>query len=850
MNDLKFAFRQLLKNPGFTVVFMSLASNAATVGNERDLTDGSNSRTSTEKIALPPEVRQQLETQKAGLRAIYLEFTTTNRGTLPNWNYDVAPAYSAAFEGNHFYRQEQIPRDEGYDNEVAFDGQTIWRLQRLRVTKYPLADAPELLPSKFVQWPYLEAAGIYAPGFGIEVGRFSALEPLVLHYLDQSDPIKVERVGVNLRVTFQVEDELARLQAVQMRRPSKDSSRSRNPDRRNSVKPTRKVVFLLDPKHGYGAAEREEWNTAGQRTCHIQSEDWKNYESAGIWLPSRCIAFYYARPRLFLDDFSKEPVHIVTNELTRVEFGPKNIPFTFVQTDQPKPGSHIFDRTTPDGSLANAPQVAAQEKVDLATIERIKTEVMQNSQVMDIVGWLTDVYGPRLTGSPNTKAASDWALATMRSWGLSNIHLEPWGPFDRGWMNEQFTFRAVAPRPFIINAVPSVWSPGTKGRVTGSAIRLDVHSFADLQRLAGKLKKAFLLMETARPTPAHFKPEAQRLTDARLDAMAAAQPSSRQVQEVTEMRYNYVIMEDPAARRWLVNEGVCALLFTAPGDGGTIQLAGRGTEGARKKNTPAELPLLKVSAESYGRIVRILEKNIPVTLELEMQNTFYNDPDVFNIIAEIPGTDQKLKDEVVMIGAHFDSWTFGTGATDNAAGSAMVMEAMRILKELNLQPRRTIRIALWTGEEQGALGSNAYIQQHLRDSVLPSQANRSATKSERDSFSVYFNLDGGTGKIRGILNVRNAGVRTIFDAWMRPFKEMGMKTVSSWDIGGGDQTAFESVGLPTFGFIQDPIEYETRTHHTSADVYERIQPEDLQFNTAVLASFAWQAAQRDEKMPR
>src|SRR5207247_453571 len=237
-------------------------------------------------------------------------------------------------------------------------------------------------------------------------------------------------------------------------------------------------------------------------------------------------------------------------------------------------------------------------------------------------------------------------------------------------------------------------------------------------------------------------------------------------------------------------------------DGGTIFIWGRGGAVSWKKNDPDQLPWVKVGAEPYGRIVRILEKNSPVTLELDMQNTFYDDPNVFNIIAEIPGTDPELKDEVVMIGAHFDSWTLGTGATDNAAGSAMVMEAMRILKALNLQPRRTIRIALWTGEEQGALGSNAYIQQHLRDSILPSQANRSATKSERDSFSVYFNLDGGTGKIRGILNVRNAGVRTIFDAWMRPFKEMGMKTVSSWDIGGGDQTAFESVGLPSFGFIQ------------------------------------------------
>jgi Zn-dependent M28 family amino/carboxypeptidase len=258
------------------------------------------------------------------------------------------------------------------------------------------------------------------------------------------------------------------------------------------------------------------------------------------------------------------------------------------------------------------------------------------------------------------------------------------------------------------------------------------------------------------------------------------------------------------------------------------------------------MPWVIVGAESYGRVVRILEKNIPISLELDMQNTFYDQPDVFNIIAEIPGTDPKLKDEVVMLGAHLDSWTFGTGATDNAAGSAMLMEAMRILKALNVQPRRTIRIALWTGEEQGALGSKAYVAQHFRDG----KGESSTTKPEHETFSVYFNLDGGTGKIRGIFELGATAPGPIFDAWMVPFKEMGMRTVSPWDVGGGDDLSFKQVGLPSFGFIQDPIEYESRTHHSSADVFERIQPDDLRFNTAVLASFAWQAAQRDEKLPR
>ena len=523
---------------------------------------------------------------------------------------------------------------------------------------------------------------------------------------------------------------------------------------------------------------------------------------------------------------------------------------------QPSLLSRFLTRAAGAGFLGCALALVGQEKVDVDTIERIKTEVEEHSQVMDTASWLTDVYGPRLTGSPLTKAAGDWAVARMRSWGLSNVHLESWGPgrsvlggegwgpLDRGWTSERLVFRAVTPYPFIINAVPSVWSPGTKGRVTGPAIRFEVHSFADLQQFAGKLTNAFLLMDSSRPTPAHFEPQARRLIDADLETLAAGQPLPRKAVEILERRYN--ASEDPGARRWLVKEGVAALLFTAPGDGGTIVMGGPGGAASRKKNEPDPLPMVKVGAESYGRIARILEKNLAATLELDMQNTFYDEPHRFNVIAEIPGTDPKLKDEVVMIGAHLDSWTFGTGATDNAAGSAVMMEAMRILKSLNLQPRRTIRIALWTGEELGGLGSSAYVRQHFRDSG----EDTSTPKPEYESFSVYFNLDGGTGKIRGIGTRGNSALGPIFGAWMEPFNDFGMKTLTPRGPGGSDHMVFEMVGLPAFGFVQDPIEYNTRTHHTSADVYERLQPDDLKFNAAVLASFAWQAAQRDEKMLR
>ena len=807
-------------------------------------------------IGLPPDLRQHLVKQKAALRNIYLEFTETDRGTLTNWGYDVAPAYAAYFAGSHFYWH--IVPGVGYEldeREVAFDGQTIWERGANPINmKCSLADAPALLSSRLVQWPYLDSAGFYAPQYLSEVAHFTSLEPLALHYLDHGEPIQVEAVGENLRLTFQVEDELAHVQktALEEQRSSLHATtppKERHPElgevsKPNDLKPTRTVVLLLDPQHGYGIAEREEWNAAGQRIGRLVSKDWKFYESPGIWLPNRCVASYYARPRIYVTEFSELPVHFVTNELKRVEFGEKNLPFAF---DPPKSGQGIFHRTTPDAPPSASPTLDSREKVDFATVERIQTEVLRHSQVMDLESWLTDVFGPRLTGSPNTQAAADWAVETMRSWGLNNVHLEPWGPYERGWTTEYFDFRAVTPRPFLINAVPSVWSPSTRGRVIGPAIRIDVHSFTDLRRYAGKLRGAFLLLDPARPTPAHFKPQAERLSDTRLADLTTAEPPPRlESNEVEELRYTDKIMEDPEARRWLVDEGVSAVLFTSSGDGGTIFMEGSGSAGWRNKNEPSQLPMVKVSAESYGRIARILEKNIPMTLELEMRNTFYDNPKMFNIIAEIPGTDPKLKDEVVMLGAHLDSWTFGTGATDNGAGSALVMETMRILKALNLQPRRTIRQALWTGEEQGALGSAAYVAQHYRDG----KGNPSTAKPEYANFSIYFNLDSGCGKIRGIYELGHTTPGPIFAAWMEPFKEMGMNTVSPRNVGGGDDLSFLKAGLPSFGFIQDPIEYGSRTCHTSADVYERIQPEDLQFNTAVLASFAWQAAQRDEKFPR
>lgn len=521
--------------------------------------------------------------------------------------------------------------------------------------------------------------------------------------------------------------------------------------------------------------------------------------------------------------------------------------------------------------------LAAQEKVDVATIERIKAEEMNNSKVMEIMSWLSDVYGPRLTWSPNAMKARDWAMGQMKSWGLSNVHEETWNtPVGLGWENEHFAMNAVAPVPFIVQAVPQAWSGSTSGTVTGPAMMISAGCTDELKaKYAGKLKNAFVMTTppASRPVGA-FAPTATRLTDSALVAMqnatlppagggrggppgggrggAAAAPPQSPVCAAQAQRESAagrggrggVSVADTSLLRWMTSQGVGAIMLAdASHVGGDI-----GTNnGASRANGVARVPTVHVSQESYGRIARMVGLNVPVTLSLNMQNKFYPaNTASFNIIGEIPGTDPALKDEVVMIGAHFDSWHSGTGATDNGAGSGVMLEAMRLLKTLNVSPRRTIRIGLWTGEEQGLYGSAAYVKQHYgyRDSTgfhtLPEQA----------KFAAYFNVDNGSGKIRGIYTQGIEAERPIFDAWMGPFKDLGMKTTTISNTGGTDHLSYIGVGLPGFQFIQDPLDYGNVTHHTNQDVYERLQPDDMKFNSAVVAAFAWQAAQRDEKLPR
>jgi carboxypeptidase Q len=544
-------------------------------------------------------------------------------------------------------------------------------------------------------------------------------------------------------------------------------------------------------------------------------------------------------------------------------------------------------------TLAPALSASAQEKVDVATIEKIKSEETNKSQVMDIMSWLSDVYGPRLTWSPNVKKAGTWAMGQMKSWGLANVHEEAWTvPNGLGWENERFSFMATSPVPFIISSVPQAWSASTLGAVSGPAVLIQAACSDELKaNYAGKLHGAFILPAAALSRPVNnFAPVATRYTDSALAAIAvppdttggrggrggrgggAPPPALSDIckSQVTRDSLAAVAAAAAAGRagggggggggrgggrgglsvadtsvlRWLTRQGVAGILLAdAAHTGGDI-----GTNnGASRLKGVAQVPTVHVAQETYGRLARMLEKKVPVTLELNMRNKFFpRDTSSFNVIGEIPGTDPALKDEIVMIGAHFDSWHSGTGATDNGAGSGVMLEAMRLLKTLGLQPRRTIRIALWTGEEQGLYGSREYTRAHFGAAdTLGFHAT-----PEQKKLAAYFNVDNGSGKIRGVYLQSIEAERSIFDAWMGPFKDEGMKTLTIRNTGGTDHLSFIAVGLPGFQFIQDPLDYGNFTHHTNQDVYERLQPDDMKFNATVVASFAWQAAQRDEKLPR
>jgi len=502
--------------------------------------------------------------------------------------------------------------------------------------------------------------------------------------------------------------------------------------------------------------------------------------------------------------------------------------------------------------------LSAEEPVDLGMINRIRDEGFHHSQVMDTAFHLTDVLGPRLTGSPELKAANDWTRKQFESWGLVNAHLEGY-PFGRGWSYSAVQVRMMAPRTVPLLALPKAWAPGTNGPARGEVMRADVKSEKDFDRYRGKIAGKILLIDDAAKFEEPDTPAFRRQSAADLEKAGAFRVPNGEGRDERRRRGIERLKLRKALNEFLEKEKVVATLEPSGLTNGIIRVSSGGSY------TPGEsvgVPALVMAAEHYNEVSRLVEDGEKVQIEVDVAARFHdNDPQAYNTVAEIAGTDKK--DEIVMAGAHLDSWHAGTGATDNGAGCVVVMEAARILKALGVKPRRTIRFALWTGEEEGLIGSRMYVKQHfatrpenkdpkqqdlpefLRTETWPIQL-----KPEHAKLAAYFNLDNGTGKVRGIYAEENAAVQPIFAAWIAPFADLGVTALSPNPTGGTDHQSFDRMGLPGFQFIQDPMDYESRTHHTNLDTYDHLQRDDLMQASVVMASFLYNAAMRPEPLPR
>jgi hypothetical protein len=516
-----------------------------------------------------------------------------------------------------------------------------------------------------------------------------------------------------------------------------------------------------------------------------------------------------------------------------------------------------------------APSAPAQEKLDWAALGRIRDEGFRRSQVMETAAQLTDVHGPRLTGSPRYKEAADWALQQLETWGLANAHLETW-PFGRGWSFERCTAQVVSPMPFPLVALPKAWTAGTNGPVRGKVMRVKVDSEADVEALKGKI--AGLALWVGEPRELKGPEDGgvfKRYTEKQLDDMEQYQvPGPRGGRGPMGPGDREAFLKRRRLQRALdklyESEKPLAVFEPSERDADVLRLGGGGS---RKVGDPQAVPQLVVAAEEWNRVARLLDRKMEVEVEIDVKAAFHEqDTNGYNVVADLPGTDKK--GELVMVGAHLDSWHPGTGATDNGAGSAVMMEVVRILKAIDAKPRRTVRIGLWGGEEQGLLGSRAYVSEHFASRPEPKEPGPDelpsfmrneppapmTLKPDHAKLSAYFNLDNGTGKIRGIYLQENAGVKPIFEAWMESVKDLGATRLTMRNTGGTDHQAFDGVGLPGFQFIQDPIEYMDGTffgtHHTNMDTYDRLQRDDLMQAAVVIATFAYNAAMRDELLPR
>lgn len=522
-------------------------------------------------------------------------------------------------------------------------------------------------------------------------------------------------------------------------------------------------------------------------------------------------------------------------------------------------------------------------------IDKIKDEGMNRSQVMQTLSYLTDVIGSRLTGSPNLKRANEWTRDTMTKWGMVNGKLEAWGPFGRGWALKSFSAEIVDPQTLPVLSFPKAWSPSTKGSVTSDVVLVDIKKDEDFAKYKGQLRGKIVLLAPSRELKADFGGMGARLSDDELAKLAAApDPNDPKKPAAPAVDFSSPQMAPRIARfmlglkmmNFLVEEGAAvAVDNSGNGSGGTIFVQGADVAqpipasimefftnpnrlAPQQKAAEAKMiPQMVVATEDYNRMVRMINQGVKPRMTVNIQTQYYDEDQMaYNTVAEIPGTDPTLKSELVMLGGHIDSWHAGTGATDNGAGVAVAMEAARIIIASGLKPRRTIRVGLWSGEEQGLYGSAAYVKQHFGDVTGganlfgmpdPSGAKPTLVKgADYDKLSAYYNLDNGTGKIRGVYMQGNAAVRPYFEAWLAPFSDLGAKTLTMSNTGGTDHLSFDRIGLPGFQFIQDEIEYDTRTHHSNQDVFDRIQADDMKQAATIMAAFVYQTAMMDEKMPR
>lgn len=505
----------------------------------------------------------------------------------------------------------------------------------------------------------------------------------------------------------------------------------------------------------------------------------------------------------------------------------------------------------------------ANEPIDYSTLGRIRKEGFANSQVMATMTHLTEKIGPRLSNSPQMTAANEWTRMQLGQWGMSNPRLEAYGPFGRGWQYQSAAVEMTAPRQFTLSALPKAWTPGTDGPVAGEAMLLVAKTKEDLEKHKGKLKNKILFISDARDVKPSDKPDFTRYDEEKLKELQSfAIPQATDPKKRKDDADKYLKQREftEYTNKFLADEGVLATVSLSSWDNGIIRVMGGGS---RKAGEAVGVPALVMISEHYNQVLRALERKETVSLRLDIKAQFTSDRDemAYNTLAELPGGSRK--NELVIIGAHLDSWHTGTGASDNAAGVAVMMEAMRILKAIGVKPKRTVRIALWSGEEQGLVGSSEYVKRHFAELPEPAdpklkglprslQENPlpAVLKPDHKRVSVYFNYDNGGGKIRGIYAQENLAAADIFRQWIAPMQDLGVSVVTNRNTGSTDHVSFDRVGIPGFQFVQDNLDYFTHVHHTHLDGLDHVQADDLKQSAVVVASMVYLAAMRDGMLPR